>query len=230
MKKYIFSATKAAFLLTTLLLCACPSSPYTNYYTNSFVLFYSPYKLDTIYLRSAHNQMGPLPDDNLSYGIFIKGTGKMGIESTGAEKEIYDAVCEKHQDLTYNRNVKIYWGYDYDCRCYWDFTEFDVWSSAEWDSQHPAGSSLGDIARFVSNTPLPYIQSGYKQKHPTGGAYYPIDCLVSELKPADLTLLPASGFWLRFTHPPTKPGPHTLSIRLTTDEGVKYETKWGVVY
>ena len=71
----------------------------------------------------------------------------------------------------------------------------EVWSSADWDAEHPAGTSLNDLARFSSNTPWPYIQSGYTQKYheQLNGEYYPVDKLISELTPDDMTLLPRGG-------------------------------------
>lgn len=85
-------------------------------------------------------------------------------------------------------------------RCFRDFVNLEVWSSADWDAEHPAGTSLNDLARFSSNTPWPYIQSGYTQKYheQLNGEYYPVDKLISELTPDDMTLLPRGGFYFRF--------------------------------
>ena len=86
--------------------------------------------------------------------------------SYGNMRGISVAMTEKHNDVSYNRRVRVYF-YDEglnprSCR---DFVNLEVWSSADWDAEHPAGTSLNDLARFSSNTPWPYIQSGYTQKY-----------------------------------------------------------------
>lgn len=72
------------------------------------------------------------------------------------------------------------------------FTDLEIWSTADWDAGHPAGTPLDDIVRFESDTPWPYIRSGYTQRYSDKkrGEYYPVHCLVSELTADDMTLLP----------------------------------------
>ena len=107
-----------------------------------------------------------------------------------------------------------------------------VGSSADWDAEHPAGTSLNDLARFSSNTPWPYIQSGYTQKYheQLNGEYYPVDKLISELTPDDMTLLPRGGFYFRFVTRPAQPGKHTLFVRLTADDGKVFEASCDVEF
>ena len=117
-------------------------------------------------------------------------------------------------------------------RCFRDFVNLEVWSSADWDAEHPAGTSLNDLARFSSNTPWPYIQSGYTQKYheQLNGEYYPVDKLISELTPDDMTLLPRGGFYFRFVTRPAQPGKHTLFVRLTADDGKVFEASCDVEF
>ena len=83
-----------------------------------------------------------------------------------------------------------------------------------------------------SNTPWPYIQSGYTQKYheQLNGEYYPVDKLISELTPDDMTLLPRGGFYFRFVTRPAQPGKHTLFVRLTADDGKVFEASCDVEF
>ena len=75
-----------------------------------------------------------------------------------------------------------------------------------------------------------YIQSGYTQKYheQLNGEYYPVDKLISELTPDDMTLLPRGGFYFRFVTRPAQPGKHTLFVRLTADDGKVFEASCDV--
>lgn len=144
-------------------------------------------------------------------------------------RDYYDELCEKHNDTYYNRRVEINHnvvGPTPLLRCARDFVGLEVWSSEDWDAEHPAGASLNDLALFVSDTPWPYIRSGYTEKYSEekDGEYYPIDKPVAELTPDDMTLLPEDGFKILFDAPPAESGTHTLFVRLTADDGTVFET------
>ena len=154
-----------------------------------------------------------MTDFGLGYSVDFVGEGEWDIAMSGKKKDFYNQLCEKHNDVSYNRRVRVYF-YDQGLnpRCFRDFVNLEVWSSADWDAEHPAGTSLNDLARFSSNTPWPYIQSGYTHKYheQLNGEYYPVDKLISELTPDDMTLLPRGGFYFRFVTRPAQPGKHTL--------------------
>ena len=84
-------------------------------------------------------------------------------ESKGEEKKRYDELCKIHNDMNYNQKrsyIKFTgWGI---CSAI-DFKEIDVVSDKDFDSEHPAGTSLKDIVRFVSVSPKKFIDSGYKE-------------------------------------------------------------------
>lgn len=222
--------------LGSLLLCGCPDNPYWEYSARSFVLYYSHTDLESISLDFGRNSINyldiPLGNDELLYHVGFAGGGSCGITSSGSRKIDYDLLCEKHGDVTYNKKIRIYGNELYDERCACDFINLEIWSSAAWDVEHPAGTSLGNIVRFICNTPLPYIRSGYMQKYSDekGGEYYPVDCLVSELMRDDMTLLHAWGFFICFTTPPTLDKQHTLFVRLTADDGTEFEASLDVQF
>ena len=84
--------------------------------------------------------------------------------------------------------------------------------------------------KLVTISHWPYIQSGYTQKYheQLNGEYYPVDKLISELTPDDMTLLPRGGFYFRFVTRPAQPGKHTLFVRLTADDGKVFEASCDV--
>lgn len=201
-------------LLGVLSIVACLKS-YEDYYSRSFILAYGKMKEISV---------APTPNKSLGYHVAFIGEGRWDVTMSGKDKEFYDALCEKHKDIAYNRTVRIY-DFMFNTRCYLDFAGLEVRSSADWDAEHPAGTLLNDLAHFYSNTPWPYIQSGYTLRyHPhQKGEYYPVSKLISELTPDDMTLLPRYGFVFHFTASPAEPGKHTLFVRLTADDGKVFE-------
>lgn len=140
-----------------------------------------------------------------------------GLRSTGAEKEKYDQLCKKHNDLSYNKYVCLPPYGDFDSVTYteYDFTEITVTSDKDYDAAHPAGESLSDIVRFMSWSPYRYILSGYSRYYhydksdvsdafdtmmriyinreyfdnATDATCYPVDKMVKDLTAGDLILL-----------------------------------------
>lgn len=102
-----------------------------------------------------------------------------------------------------------------------DFQQVSITSDADFDESHRAGESLGDIARFLSVSPIKYIQSGYKAEYDWGAMssqqkefcdiwglcskelldngyntsnFFPVDSKVSQLTSADLVLLGTGNY------------------------------------
>lgn len=138
-------------LLASLLFCGCPpSSLYDEFYSRSFVLRYCRVSDISIERR---NYPEDDPDYNLGYFIRVVADKLYRANRSGEEKQVFDALCEKYNDVTYDRKVR----YSYDeynpprCSCF--FTDLEIWSTADWDAGHPAGTPLDDIVRFESDTP-----------------------------------------------------------------------------
>lgn len=205
-------------VIAAMLLCGClPGNEV--FFSRSFVVAYGG--MQHITLDIAPNQT-----DKTYLEVRFTGRGRGGqYNDSGERLAVYNALCEKHNDVTYNRKVTIYQNV-YWSSCSYDFTALEIWSSEAWDADHPALAPLDDIVRFEGSTPWPYIRSGYTQKYDERqwGEYYPIDKLVSELTPDDMTLLPSWGFRLTFITPPSLDRRHTLFVRLTADDGTEFET------
>ena len=91
-------------------------------------------------------------------------TGSVSMKSVGEEAKRYDALCEKYDDLSYNKKTR-YLEFIY-CREYPsnEIILIDVVSNVDFDSEHPAGSSLDGLVRLLSASPARFIKSGYKEK------------------------------------------------------------------
>jgi len=140
-----------------------------------------------------------------------------GLHSTDAAKERYDQLCQKHNDLSYNQYRSIGGTLDIESVTYidCDFSEIMVTADKDFDAEHPAGTNLSDIVRFMSWSPYRYIQSGYSKYYhydksdvseafdtqmrlyinkeyfdnTTDATCYPIDKLIKDLTSEDLILL-----------------------------------------
>ncbi len=127
----------------------------------SFVTKYLVFSNNDIELRNTkagniaitHNS-----DANVMYVSYNDANGSK-------EKELYDKLCKEHNDMTYNnkRNWKVD-GPGIATASATDFTSIDIKSNKDFDAEHPAGSSLKDIVRFVSFSPKRFIDSGYKDR------------------------------------------------------------------
>ena len=102
MKKLIILCSA---VLGSLLFCGClPSSaPYEDFYSRSFVLRYCQVS-DISIERRYYSEDDP--DYNLGYFIRVVSDKLYRANRNGEEKQVYDALCEKYNDVTYNRKVR----------------------------------------------------------------------------------------------------------------------------
>ncbi len=190
-------------------------------------------KKETVFLRSyVTRYIGVdeimLKESDLNSGyinILYKGYNLGNYYDTGKLKESYDALCEKHNDMTYNREVTLIVGDEYYTPCIGaDFTSIDVVSNSDYDEVHLAESSLGDIVLFMSQSLKPFIDSNY-----TSQCEYniycasPVENLLTELTPDQLTMLGEFGYSaigsLKFTTQPTLSKTHKFTVTMTADDG-----------
>ena len=176
-------------------------------------------------------------DDNIKTAVY-------SFKSKGEEKKRYDELCKIHNDMSYNQKrsyiVVPIWG-----RCFAiDFREIDVVSDKNFDSEHPAGTSLKDIVRFVSVSPKKFIDSGYKEtfnwerKEPkifkkekeTNKLfsyselknYFPINGLLKDIGTDEMQMLPVNTHGiLFFDKEPTAEKEHTLTVTIDIGERKK---------
>ena len=178
-------------------------------------------------------------------GTSFKPPYLCGYGSTGDQQILYDELCLKHNDMSYNRTFKYRSPDDLPNYRYigTDFISISVVSDSDFDAEHPAGSELGDVIRYASYSPKKYIDSGYTEEFdwvyseglaravyasdalargvPTA-LEHPAEKLVSELTPADLTLLSTKSLGaMQFERLPTLSQTHRLTVTMTTDDGTE---------
>ena len=170
-------------------------------------------------------------------------TASYSFKSKGEEKKRYDELCKIHNDMSYNQKrsyiVVPIWG-----RCFAiDFREIDVISDKNFDSEHPAGTSLKDIVRFVSVSPKKFIDSGYKETFnwrrnrpeifkkdsiiqimflSETESYFPINGLLKDIGTDEMQMLPEDTHGiLFFDKEPTAEKEHTLTVTIDIGERKK---------
>ncbi|MFC2390730.1 MAG: hypothetical protein ACFNVV_02245 [Bacteroidota bacterium] len=117
-----------------------------------------------------------------------------------------------------------------------DFREIDIVSDKDFDAEHPAGTSLKDIVRFVSISPKKFIDSGYKETFnwrrnkpqifrkdsiiqimflSETESYFPINGLLKDIGKDEMQMLPANTHGiLFFDKKPTAEKEHLLTVTI----------------
>ena len=185
-------------------------------------------------------------DTTKAGNIIIRGKGRVKQYSwrdEGGEKTTYEALCRKHNDLTYNKKREYRLSPEWGVCSAIDFKEIDIVSNKDFDAEHPAGTSLKDIVRFVSVSPKKFIDSGYKEtfnwrrnrpeifkkdsmilslfQRETEN-YFPINRLLKDIGTDDMQMLPVNtqGI-LFFDKEPTAEKEHTLTVTIYIGERKK---------
>lgn len=109
---------KLVLLLCVLSAVGCVKS-YEDYYTRSFVLSYGNMRGISV----------AMTDFGLGYSVDFVGESEWDVAMSGKKKDFYNQLCEKHNDVSYNRRVRVYF-YDQGLnpRCFRDFVNLEVWS------------------------------------------------------------------------------------------------------
>ena len=197
-----------------------------------------------------YNEFKKISASQIDNGAIVVGVNGFSmfynIDSKGEEKRIFDSLCVKHNDLSYNKEIRYIMALPNQyLAC--DFTSINVTSDADFDDVHPMGSSLNDIFRFMSWSPYRYILDGYiyyeeeaKKVSDTfkdfygeywfdhekeEGFKYPVDKMACDIDPDDMTLLGEISICvLKAESNPTISKQHNLTITLTADNGKTYST------
>ena len=178
-------------------------------------------------------------DTTKAGNIIIRGKGRVKHYSwrdEGGEKTTYEALCRKHNDLTYNKKREYHHRPEWGVCSAVDFREIDIVSDKDFDAEHPAGTSLKDIVRFVSISPKKFIDSGYKETfnwrrnrpeifkkdsmvlslfQREAENYFPINRLLKDMGRDEMQMLPANTHGiLFFDKKPTADKEHKLKVTI----------------
>lgn len=201
MKKYL-----SILLVSLSLLVSCQKEE--TYYLRSFVMKYMD--AQSISLREYSNGISIRADFLSSLGDF---------QSTGQLRESYDALCRKHNDMTFMRKKTVF-PYSWTTNIGIDFLSIDVISDSDFDAEHPANTSLADVVIFSSHSLKPFIDSGYESKY-DGREYHPFKDVISNLSSEQLILLGKDNYIgsLTFNAEPTSSKTHKFTVTMTADDG-----------
>jgi hypothetical protein len=164
---------------------------------------------------------------------YMHGYNEDGIEN----RALYDELCEKYGDMSYNREEFVSIGFKPSFPAY-SPASIEIVSGADFDDEHPAGTSLADIVTYDGYSSKPFIDSGYQMYYWEDKGrfyyhegthekpYYPVNKKVSELTAEDLTLIYGTGYLLAYCHlyfpVPTLSKQHNIKVTLTDERGKKF--------
>ncbi len=222
------------FILSILFLFpAC--SPTQSDMFRSYVNTYNNYLDIKLNLTKDGNiEIGGTKFENIHYYWKAKGRGK----------EVYDSLCILHNDVSYNTERNYFdgvttWGH---CAMN-DIVSITIQSDNDFDDQHPAGTPLDDVVRFISVSLQKFIDSNYKLTYDWENEtpanfgkeekmadfknweesenYHPVDIRLSEMTLSNATtLMPIEFFgYLIFESTPTLLKTHRITVTVHTSDG-----------
>lgn len=201
-----FSSLISATLLAAALLTGCDMVHY--YFSSSYVLGYM--EVSGIELKQEGEAIAILPD---------AVSGRVSVQSEGEEREQYDAICAKHGDVTYNRNVGLVSDIITEWGLHPDIASVTVTSDKDFDAAHPAGTPLNDCAELTYRSAYDYVSSGYDQSFLTNDTPKEKTEPLTEVSAGELSLMLEDYGLLTFTSSPETKGAHRISVTLNTADG-----------
>lgn len=134
-------------------------------YLRSYIMgYYDPFEIQL-------NDIGWTDYGNNIYVFVTKGETIGTYMDDGERKILYDKLCEKHGDMTFNRVIDYHpWAGILEYPGV-DFVSIEVTSNADYDVAHLAGDSLTDIVIGNMTSVKEYIESGYTKYDSKNGSY-----------------------------------------------------------
>lgn len=198
------STRVCATILSVFMLCCCSS--HEDIWTDSYIEAY--HEINGFHFRQS----------GTSRFNFIGSGRSASIKSTGEDKVWFDWICYENGDFTYGREVRLMYGMP-GTRAYTpDIVSIDVYSMDDFNSAHPAGSSLNDCITFEFESAKDFIESGYTD----AGSLAIQKKLLSELTPEDLKILLWGFCYLDFKVKPEKLVIHSMKIVMKMSDGKEY--------
>lgn len=184
-------------------------------------------------------------DHIILFDLASKG-GSGTLFSASANKEVFSSLCKKHGDtkkspvgcfrqITKSDPSLVHF--------YKDFTSIEVTSEEDFDSDHPAGSSLLDLIHYATDTPFRVLKNNYQIEFKDNSLIYrvtdnkylseyygdaPVYCQLfntfkkgTDVNPEDLTIL--GNFYISFDKLPDVIAPKHIMIKMTADDGEVYD-------
>ena len=211
MKKYIFTLLSIFCIVS----CDIQTSDFFRSYINTYFV------TESITLKNGQNKL------YLCLYPSNTNTKTYNWKSTGEKKDIYDSLCIRNNDMTFNRTVQYveypHWGNNYMAE-YID--SIHIVSNSDFDTNHPAGTLLNDIITLKWQTIKNFIDNEYKWLDgKTGIAEGTLlsnrEVQLSALQPNDLILIFNSTIEFDFNKTPTNSKTHYFTVTVFFDTGEK---------
>jgi hypothetical protein len=157
--------------------------------------------------------------------------------------EVYDALCEKYGDMSYNREEFVPVG-SFPGFLAYSPVSIEIVSDADFDEDHLAGASLANLVIYDGQSSKPFVDNGYQMYHwedselyPSGHKnmdkfpyhsnvsvrpYFPVYKKVSELTAYDLMLIYGSNemvYGYLYFPVPTLSKRHNITVTFTDERG-----------
>ena len=206
MKRLIFAS------IITLLLCGCKSEEEnlidgTNYSPNMIMAY-------TLIEEITCEKI----DNNTMY-FNPKGKRVYNYD------DLFSYLCNMYNDISFNKKIVPF---TYRAFAY-PFDKIILSCNADFDDNHKAGASLGDIVKIKFESLWDYINNGYEypeeykkyEESASGLSVYgvvPYELYLSEVNSSNSKLItPGYHNYIIFTSSPTTPGEYTFTLELTTN-------------
>ena len=151
---------------------------------------------------------------------FIEGRSAT-IESRGEEKQWFNSLCEKNNDIYWsdNHRIGLKGQYVFLPQCLTpDIVELTVFADVDLDQSHPAGTSLADWVEVMFESDFEYVQSRYTKDNTCISKHK----LLSSVTEDDLRMLEIKEYPIRiaFAKRPNEPiPPFTLTVKCLDSSG-----------
>ena len=182
-----------------------------------------------------------IPDNFSLYEDKFHSNCVLDITFTGEELwHAYDLTSDEFYEIAHSFGDGSYTGYilpGSNQAITEAIASIDVVCDKDFNEQHPAGSSLGDIIMFCATSPYEFIQGGYKDEdmvknsdYPDywkymlmnqGIGYKPIELLVNSVNEENSIML-YPYCYLYFEEEPAQSGEYIFTVTIRTSEGKEF--------
>ncbi len=221
-----------------------------GYPTHYLSYVYTYLFMEEMNLQTAPFGYGAYPNDSTIdspygfYAVFSEAYQYAGQWQKGSERAAFDALATKHDDIGYHQDVFSSSSCPTSPHTFLahDFASIIVTSDADFDEQHPAGTSLNDLVQYMTYSPYPFIQSGYAYDNPrpaNGWERVKQELILIDKPLSDCTaedfILPFAvmddwwcgdifpAFYLQVKGVPTIAKQHTLTVTVVDDAGKTWQ-------
>lgn len=213
----------AAITLTT----ACSSGDYEHDIGSASIQIDGPY-IQKYYDGPLQCQMVAFKGDHPYIAVSLdtnipENVREYSSSSTGLALKYYKTLCDKHNDNDFHGRDALF---DSPMKiCYAnDISGIELTCERDFDSTHPAGSSLLDIMQYNAYSFGPFVSGGYVEN--MSDWRFAMEHIMvgtnnaSDIPESYMTMLSCSEmFRLTFLKSPTNEGVYKMTLSVTLDDG-----------